>query len=196
MTNTVGRTELLTWLKSFLAQIPAGEVRPVKHGLITAQRAVSYQQSGLSLVPLHFLCLKPINRRRGEFGHLVFSTLVFSEPPGMVWHTRQSTICVYMQRKAMGTVPISTGYALFSVQILFAFVPCVYSFLFHRVPRVSYHPCSFACKTRAPAHARWRRSVSLYWLLLVQCNRPACVRELVISRRQLCASSSQRWRRS
>ena len=29
MTNTVGRTELLTWLKSFLPQIPAGEVRPI-----------------------------------------------------------------------------------------------------------------------------------------------------------------------
>lgn len=28
MTNTVGRVELLTWLKTFLAQIPGGEVRP------------------------------------------------------------------------------------------------------------------------------------------------------------------------
>lgn len=30
MTNTVGRIELLTWLKSFLAQIPAGEVRTIQ----------------------------------------------------------------------------------------------------------------------------------------------------------------------
>lgn len=30
MTNTVGRVELLTWLKTFLAQIPGGEVRPIQ----------------------------------------------------------------------------------------------------------------------------------------------------------------------
>lgn len=30
MGNTVGRIELLTWLKSFLAEIPAGEVRPIQ----------------------------------------------------------------------------------------------------------------------------------------------------------------------
>lgn len=36
MTNTVGRTELLTWLKTFLAHISAGEVRPIQH----ASRAI------------------------------------------------------------------------------------------------------------------------------------------------------------
>lgn len=30
MTNTVGRVELLTWLKTFLGQISTGEVRPIQ----------------------------------------------------------------------------------------------------------------------------------------------------------------------
>ncbi len=77
MANTVGRTELLTWLKSFLAQIPAGEVRPITRAGRLLRSSINRAASAW---PRCTLCLKPINRRCADSGHLIVHALLLKAP--------------------------------------------------------------------------------------------------------------------